>query len=254
MESFGQHLRALREQRGLSLEEVSEKTKIAITNLELLETDRYELLPPKVFVKGFIRSYAQCLGMDQEEMVKRFEHHTQQDENDHHDKEDWPFFTQPQKRPLWSKTIFTIVLTGLGVLSLVILLLTGITRLFLEDDSQRNTPIVKTVMPKGGKDRSVAEKHLNVLRAENGFDASQAGKEDKRVLEITSTSQTWLRVTPDSGPAHDLIMLPGDVQVFTANRTFHIMTGNAGGIRLKYNGKQLPALGKENEPVTKKLP
>jgi cytoskeletal protein RodZ len=254
MESFGQQLKSLREQKGLSIQEVSEKTKIAIANLELLEKDRYELLPPEVFVKGFIRSYAQCLGVNQDEMVKRFEHYVMEGEPVYHPKEDESFFMQKQKRPLWSKTIFTVVLTTLGILSLVILLLTGFTRLLLNDSSEQDAPVVKTVQPKDGKGLSETEKNPDVFRADNGFDVLQPGQDGKKVLEIRSISQAWVRVTPDSGPAHDLVMAPGDVQVFTANEKFHIMTGNAGGIRLKYDGQLLPVLGKENQTVTKRLP
>lgn len=254
MESFGQQLKSLREQKGLSIQEISEKTKIAIANLELLEKDKFELLPPKVFIKGFVRSYAQCLGVNQDEMVKRFEHCIKEGEPFNHLKEDESFFMQKQKRPHWSKTIRTVVLTVVGTLSLVILLLTGFDRLFLNDGSKQDIPVVKTVQPKDGKGFLKTDKDSNVFRADNGFDVSQPGQDGKKVLEIRSISQAWVRVTPDSGPAHDLVMAPGDVKVFTANETFHIMTGNAGGIRLKYDGQRLPVLGKVNQTVIKKLP
>ena len=72
MESFGQYLKNLREEAGKSLEEIAENTKIAMTNLEFLEQDRYDLLPPRVFVKGFIRSYVQELGLNADESATAF--------------------------------------------------------------------------------------------------------------------------------------------------------------------------------------
>ena len=59
MESFGAYIKSLREEKGKTLEQISANTKIALANLEFLEKDRFELLPPRVFVKGFVRSYAQ---------------------------------------------------------------------------------------------------------------------------------------------------------------------------------------------------
>ena len=80
MESFGAYLRSLREEQGKTLEEIAENTKIAVANLDLLERDRYELLPPRVFVRGFIRSYVQELGLSPEEPLRRFEEFTKEGE------------------------------------------------------------------------------------------------------------------------------------------------------------------------------
>ena len=80
MESFGAYLRSLREEQGKTLEEIAENTKIAVANLDLLERDRYELLPPRVFVRGFIRSYVQELGVSPEESLRRFEEFTKEGE------------------------------------------------------------------------------------------------------------------------------------------------------------------------------
>ncbi len=73
MESFGSYLKGLREEKGKTLEDISVSTKIALTNLDFLEKDRYDLLPPIVFVKGFVRSYAKELGLDAEDTIKTLE-------------------------------------------------------------------------------------------------------------------------------------------------------------------------------------
>jgi cytoskeleton protein RodZ len=69
MESFGDRLRKEREQRGITLEEVSMSTKIGIRMLQALEEQRFEQLPGGIFNKGFVRAYARHLGLDEQEAV-----------------------------------------------------------------------------------------------------------------------------------------------------------------------------------------
>jgi cytoskeleton protein RodZ len=61
MRSLGSHLRELREQRGVSLEEMSRITRVALRYLEALEADDHGALPEPVFTRGFIRAYCQAL-------------------------------------------------------------------------------------------------------------------------------------------------------------------------------------------------
>ena len=60
----GAYLRAQRERRGLSLEQLAAQTKIPRRQLELLEHDRFEELPGMVFTKGFLRCCARALELD----------------------------------------------------------------------------------------------------------------------------------------------------------------------------------------------
>ncbi len=72
-EGFGQYLRSQRELRQISLEEVAAGTKIGIHLLRALEEERWESLPAEVFVKGFIKSYAEYIGLDPEDTLLRYE-------------------------------------------------------------------------------------------------------------------------------------------------------------------------------------
>ncbi|HET8760927.1 MAG TPA: helix-turn-helix domain-containing protein, partial [Nitrospiria bacterium] len=73
MESFGQYLRGQRGTRGVSLEEVSVRTRIRLQTLEALERDEYTALPAEVTVKGFLRSYARSLGLDERDVLARYQ-------------------------------------------------------------------------------------------------------------------------------------------------------------------------------------
>jgi hypothetical protein len=65
-------LRAGRTQRGMSLEDVAKVTKIQPRILERLESGRPDGLPADVFVRGFVRSYARCVGLDEEDALRRY--------------------------------------------------------------------------------------------------------------------------------------------------------------------------------------
>ena len=70
--SFGSWLKKQREIRKLTLREVSDATKIGMRYLEALEEDRFEVLPATIFAKGFLRNYAQYVGLDPDEVVNYF--------------------------------------------------------------------------------------------------------------------------------------------------------------------------------------
>jgi cytoskeleton protein RodZ len=71
-ESFGQYLRRERTLREISLEEIAQFTKIKLSILSALENDDYTSLPPLPFVRGFIRTYAEYLGLNVPEVMLRF--------------------------------------------------------------------------------------------------------------------------------------------------------------------------------------
>lgn len=69
VENFGSYLKHERELRGVPLEEISGATKIHIRYLKALEENSFDQLPGEVFIKGYIRSYANTIGSDVEEML-----------------------------------------------------------------------------------------------------------------------------------------------------------------------------------------
>jgi hypothetical protein len=69
---FGGRLRDKREERHLSLGDLARLTKIPERSLERLEAGRFDELPAEVFVRGFVRSYARAVGLDPEDMARRY--------------------------------------------------------------------------------------------------------------------------------------------------------------------------------------
>ena len=69
---IGAALKAAREARGLSLQQVAEVTRIRQSYVEALEAMRLEALPSRPFTIGYVRAYAALLGMDVDAAVARF--------------------------------------------------------------------------------------------------------------------------------------------------------------------------------------
>ncbi len=65
----GEILKSQRERKGLSLKDIHEKTKIRLDFLECLENGKYEKLPDEVYVIGFIRNYADTVGLNPEKII-----------------------------------------------------------------------------------------------------------------------------------------------------------------------------------------
>ncbi len=71
--SFGQYLKTIRLQNGIELEVIAKETRIGMDNLRHIENEAHDLLPAAAFVRGFLRAYAQALGVDREDVVRRYE-------------------------------------------------------------------------------------------------------------------------------------------------------------------------------------
>ena len=71
-ESVGSFLRGEREHRRMSLAEISRVTRIPAASLASIESDRFDELPGEVFVRGFLKAYAQAMGIITAEVLARY--------------------------------------------------------------------------------------------------------------------------------------------------------------------------------------
>ena len=72
MGTFGLRLRQERENKRMRLVDVAKSTRVGIHHLAALEHEDFDALPNDVFVKGYIRVYAECLGLDPDSLVKEY--------------------------------------------------------------------------------------------------------------------------------------------------------------------------------------
>lgn len=72
MPSFGEELRRAREERGISLRQISDATHIGVRFLQAIESDNYAILPGGIFNRAFVKNYARYIGLDEEQALARY--------------------------------------------------------------------------------------------------------------------------------------------------------------------------------------
>ncbi|TDY50544.1 cytoskeletal protein RodZ [Alicyclobacillus sacchari] len=72
MQELGQILRSKRESLGLTLDDIEERTKIRKRYVEALEDGDWSVLPGRVYARGFVRTYAEVLGLDGVELLQTY--------------------------------------------------------------------------------------------------------------------------------------------------------------------------------------
>jgi transcriptional regulator with XRE-family HTH domain len=70
--TFGEFLRNHRERRGISLQEIADRTKIVASRFEALERGDFRLWPPAIYRRAIVRDYAAAIGLDPHEIVQEF--------------------------------------------------------------------------------------------------------------------------------------------------------------------------------------
>ncbi|MCC6808287.1 MAG: helix-turn-helix domain-containing protein [Deltaproteobacteria bacterium] len=72
MEFSGGVLMRLRESKGISLEQIAQRTKISMTHLRAIEANQYDKLPARVYVRGFVSQYARFLSLPQDRVCESY--------------------------------------------------------------------------------------------------------------------------------------------------------------------------------------
>ncbi|MBI2463215.1 MAG: helix-turn-helix domain-containing protein [Candidatus Spechtbacteria bacterium] len=71
--SFGERLKKAREDAGFSVEQLAVRTKIQRKYLERLEAEEFDALPPPVYVRGFVKHWAEACNADKPELLDQFD-------------------------------------------------------------------------------------------------------------------------------------------------------------------------------------
>src|SRR3977135_1662809 len=72
MPTLGEELRHKRDQRGISLADIAEATRIGTRFLKAIETDNFSILPGGIFTRSFIRAYAKHVHMNEDEAIAQY--------------------------------------------------------------------------------------------------------------------------------------------------------------------------------------
>ncbi|MCP4668690.1 MAG: DUF4115 domain-containing protein [Deltaproteobacteria bacterium] len=278
---IGHMLRKEREKRGISIAQISEKTRVRPYILEALENEDWANLPPRVITTGFIRSYARALEFEEDNIVGIYH-------------EAFPVeigLPKPHEAPDQSGRNLIIFLAFL------VLMLGFAVYLLQESPSPGRAPVHSGIRgPKSDEEtqsvdladasgkktaRSLKEdgKAPSSLEADRQPGTSippspraseDAGGEDipvphegrpapegeKSRLTLTGAvkTMTWVKVFVDDQEAKEYIFQPGERFEWQARKGFDIIIGNAGGIDLAFEGKEIEDLGSPGQVVRLKLP
>ena len=246
-ETVGELLLAARERSGRSLEFMSEETKIPKQNLQYLETDNFEAIPAKVYVKGFLRTYANALGLDVQHILSKYEVQTGQT---HKTKGDhWEIEAEVVEEKLASPKLLPRILVPAAIVIVVVILVLKLGGKKEEEkvEPPRPTDLKEELLRKEPEPQKVevAEQPAAVEPMELKL---VAGPTDSAWIELLAVS--IVEQAPET-TAYRFMLPLGRSRSFQATEEFVFKkVGNAGGIALELNGAKLPALGKKGKVIT----
>ncbi len=263
-------LKASREARGFTLNDVFNATRISIVNLKALETWDFDRLPPPVYTRNFIRKYAQAIEVDEKPILNRYEMHLESFKTISEEKE----IKKPRsngRRCFFLFGTLTIAIVA-GILVYSIGLHDQFSRLFLTTQSGESTPSpeVSTVRilepstvsqtnplpesPPIVATSTAAKMAIPAPEVQATLPLSRNITEKALHLIIEAKEITWARITEDHGSPSQILLKPGDRIERRAADFFLLDIGNAGGIDLIFQGKPLESIGKRGQVIHIRLP
>jgi len=258
METVGQILRQARERLGLSLDEAERTTRIRAHHLEALERDEFEALPSPVQARGFLKNYADYLGLDAQRLldaytaggrsaraatrptaaVRRTE-------------------VQVRRRGWLSADLVVAATIALGTLAL---LLWGGGRVMAS--LREATPageVSAFLIPSPTPQATAAASAEAVVPAAAVLEAPTVSAtlppldlpSGQISLRLVVVQRAWVRALADGRERYRGRVEPGDVIDLTASQLVEITTGNGAALRVVLNGTDLGLLGGLDEVVTR---
>lgn len=296
-EEFGAALRAEREKRGLDIDDIADQLKINPRQLRALESGDIDSLPHPAYARGFIRSYANFLGMSKEEIHQALDN----------------IQSQPLKQPSQASDIQVQdphpepqAKKGKGLLILAILCILGgggyyawhegyvqefmdqhintgqdrdelqsADSAMAEKDAARTREPEKSEPPReepshalpigqtvpapmaveGVPDNTPAEAATEAISSA-AAEEPQATSQDsgKHKLIITAIEECWINSTADKTDTRQFSLRKGDTFALPFSESLQLKLGNAGGVRLRYDGRDLPPAGTSGQVKTITFP
>lgn len=286
-------VKTARENTGLTLKELFERTRISVVNLEAIENGDFHLLPVPIYSRNFIKTYADALGVDSKPVLMRYENYLQTLQL----KEKNKTTEQPSQAPLAEtlrrRKAFLWILCIIVVIAAISFFVSTYNKpspgVPLKTEASKETVIT------GTQEQNTAQPdHLpiaiNLPNPENPTAVNQASSEQKPPVQKTAEAQipintasaataknnevkiealpddeepsalvvraieeTWIRIQADDKESFQVLLKPGEKISYKATR-FNMDIGNAGGVRVQFDGKNIENLGKSGQVIHLRLP
>jgi cytoskeleton protein RodZ len=257
---IGAVLEKARKERGLTLDEAEHATKIRKRYLAGLEREDYGVLPDAVYARGFLKTYANYLGLDGEGLAQelrdlrrpRRERGVAYGASPKKSDFERPLVNlgelgRNEKRRVSGSTILGLLLAVLMLAAIVgYLYYVGLGAQSAEQSPEAPQPPSQSEeqaagAPNGGPNGGAPAR---------GDDAA-APPETLTVVVSVEGDPSWLSVVADGRLVYEQIAEPGFTQTFEAERAVSIKTGNAGAVAVEVNGQDLGRLGESGEVLTR---
>jgi cytoskeletal protein RodZ len=277
--SFGRLLRSLRRAENMTMNDVFRKTRVSHTVLELIEKEDYARLPAMVLVKSFLRSYANAVGADPDEIIRLYLlGHKNASQN--LDSEASP---DKDNAKLWPKCLLVFSALAALIYLTVFIMQKGIEEpppgtkpqavpaeqqkesvavKKPSDDSFNKLPLIEQV--EQAEPEQIEPEKLEDTAPEPAEPKQETLPEtekqpeavipEKLFLKIISEEETWFKVIIDNQDASEYTLKPGESMELEALSGYNILIGNAAGLKLFLNDKPVEVPGKSGEVVTIRIP
>lgn len=236
LKELGTRLIKERQERGWSIEEVAERTRIPLRYLSAIETGDLDLLPEPVYVRAFIRKYADLVDMDGSALIKQM----QASESEPPTPVAVPAsqLVKPTLRPfhLW-------LLYGAVVLGAVV----GLRYFFVLPNPPVPAPLASAptrTTPTGRTQPAPPERTPQLTPTPT------TGLQ----VKISIKDESWVRVVTDGQKQFEGTLPKGSERDWQAQKQLSIKAGNAGGVFLTLNDETLGAMGASGDVVEKVFP
>lgn len=254
---IGETLKKYREESGLGLSDVALKLRIRIEHLQAIEDNAFEKLPADVFTIGYLREYAKLFNIDADPLVEAFKElkkpKTEQIKSTEEIIEKTSVEPQQKNRTPISPGIKIFTAIGAGAIAAIILF-TIMER--VQDTNSGNTdnriivrltkeiPVEVPVVPEQIKPKPPASQN----------DGPPVATERRHKLKVIANEDTWLRIETGNEEWQEVMMAQGDSNEWSSRKGFNLKIGNAGGVKLVFNGKDLGTLGEKGKVLQLRLP
>lgn len=272
MPSFGENLRREREKRKITLDQISQSTKIGTRMLQALEEDKFSQLPGGIFNKGFVRAYARCVGLDEEQTIADY----LQASGD--SPPVMPEITpaQPAPRIIEAEEETSRRPLPWGMFATLLLLAALALSLWSRHQKREGT----TAAPQPPMNQSTVERVAppapapTVTTPSSGPAAKAAAPQPSQlpnsptpsnpssgaakttaaappesgfVTNIQAREDSWTVITSDGKTVYSGMLAAGDQRSIRGQKEIVVKAGNSGGVDLYFNGKKIPQIGQYGE-------
>ena len=264
---LGALLKEGREKEGLSYEEMAQMTKLRPHTLKALEDEEWHLLPPCVFIKGFIQSYAKALGMEDSRLLNLY--HRACPQVDAPPSE----LIFPPKRS--KKGIIFVFAVLFGAIAVSVYLWMGKTSLeptaiqaekavpskILQGSEEKAESVLERVDSAPDHDRAQTDSPEPIPLEKEADKVSLSASvtelpADNELLVLTGRVrlETYVKIYVDDRAPKEYMFKPGGNPQWNAKEGFYVIVGNAAGIEFDLNGKEYRDLGKDGDVVRLRIP